>query len=213
MDLQTLWSQWSDRQLEYITNIIKNSDAKTICEIGVFGGSVARPVWQSIKNTNKELYLVDNYHFLPANARKSFFKFVKKSIGDSEKIHTILEDSHKYNWDQHDFIIFSHGDYDHMVFDFNRLLQSNVKYAIIDLTPTCIDRFELLLSSVITKESNLQLQYYIDGIFVLGREELKCTLPTKNKLFLHQQIKYAPKKSGGYIEAIKTIKSRLGIKE
>ena len=88
-----------------------------------------------------------------------------------------------------------------------------VKYAIIDLTPTCIDRFELLLSSVITKESNLQLQYYIDGIFVLGREELKCTLPTKNKLFLHQQIKYAPKKSGGYIEAIKTIKSRLGIKE
>ena len=49
----------------------------SVDEIGVFGGSVARPLWNSIKDTNKELYLVDNYHFLPKNAREPFFKFVK----------------------------------------------------------------------------------------------------------------------------------------
>ena len=213
MNLENLWTQWSNRQINYITDIIKNSDALSICEIGVFGGSVARPLWNSIKDTNKELYLVDNYHFLPKNAREPFFKFVKNSISNSERIHTILEDSHKYNWDQHEFIIFSHGSYEHMVPDFNRLLQSDVKYAVIDVTPTCIDRFELLLSSVVTQESNLRLQYYVDGVFILGRKELKCTLPTKNKLFFHQEIKCAPKQGGSYIKAIEEIKTKLGVKE
>jgi len=213
MDLENIWLQWSNRQLNYVIDIIKNSDAKSVCEIGSFVGSVARPLWNGIKDTNKKLYLVDNYHFLPENARKSFFKFVKKSIGDSEKIYTILEDSHKYNWDQHDFIIFSHGSYEHMIPDFNRLLQSNVKYAIIDITPTCFERFNLLLHSVVTKESNLKLQYYIDGIFVLGREKLNCTLPTKKELFFHEPIQYVEKESGSYIKAINNIKAKLGIKQ
>ena len=90
MNLENIWLQWSNRQLNYVIDIIKNSDAESICEIGSFVGSVARPLWNGIKDTNKKLYLVDNYHFLPEKARESFFKFVKKSIGNSEKIHTIL---------------------------------------------------------------------------------------------------------------------------
>ena len=58
-----------------------------------------------------------------------------------------------------------------------------------------------------------RLQYYIDGIFILGREELKCTLPTINKLFFHQEIKYAPKQGSSYIKAIGEIQRKLGIKQ
>ena len=83
MNLENIWLQWSNRQLNYVIDIIKNSDAESICEIGSFVGSVARPLWNGIKDTNKKLYLVDNYHFLPENARESFFKFVRFLIVSS----------------------------------------------------------------------------------------------------------------------------------
>ena len=214
MQLQTLWSEFSTKQLDYITNIIKNSDAKSICELGTFVGTSAKHIWDGIKDTDKKLYLVDNYLFLPKKYRWAFFNTIKNSIDkDTKNIIPILQSSHKYNWTQHDFVIFGHHDYDHMLPDFNILLQSDVKYAIIDINSKCFDRFNLLLHSVVTQESNLKLQYYIDGIFVLGREKLKCTLPTKNKLFFHRQIKCMPKGTGTYLQAIKNIQNMLGIKK
>ena len=49
MNLENIWLQWSNRQLNYVIDIIKNSDAESICEIGSFVGSVARPLWNGIK--------------------------------------------------------------------------------------------------------------------------------------------------------------------
>ena len=69
--LEKIWNQFSPKQLDYLVNIVKNSDAKTVCEIGTFTGSVARPLWKGIKGSGKELYLVDNYHFLPEKIRNN----------------------------------------------------------------------------------------------------------------------------------------------
>ena len=153
MQLQTLWAEFSTKQLDYITNIIKNSDAKSICELGTFDGTSAKHIWDGIKDTDKKLYLVDNYFFLPKKYRWHFFNTIKNSIDkDTKNIIPILQSSHKYDWTQH-------------------------------------------------------------VIFVLGREKLNCTLPTKNKLFFHQQIKCMPKGTGTYLQAIKDIQNMLGIKK
>ena len=48
MDLENIWLQWSNRQLNYVIDIIKNSDAESVCEIGSFVGSVASPLWNGI---------------------------------------------------------------------------------------------------------------------------------------------------------------------
>ena len=65
MQLQSLWSGFTEEQYKYITNIIKNSDAKSVCELGTFVGTTAKHIWDGIKNLDKKLYLVDNYFFLP----------------------------------------------------------------------------------------------------------------------------------------------------
>ena len=85
MKLYDMWEGFSTEQYSYITNIIKNSDAKTICELGTFVGSTAKQVWDSIKDTDKELYLVDNYAFLPERKRQKFFNAVKSSIDPKTK--------------------------------------------------------------------------------------------------------------------------------
>ena len=89
MKLDGLWDQFSKRQFDYLGNIIYRSNAKSICDIGSFAGSVARAVWKTIKVSDKELYLLDNYAFLPEALREPFFKAVKKTVGDSDRIHTV----------------------------------------------------------------------------------------------------------------------------
>ena len=80
MQLQSLWSGFTPQQYDYITNLIKNSDAKTVCELGTFVGTAAKNIWSEIKDTGKKLYLVDNYAFIPEDKREKFFKTVKDSI-------------------------------------------------------------------------------------------------------------------------------------
>ena len=142
MHLQDFWSGFTKEQYNYITNIVSNSDADTVCEIGTFVGTTAKHVWNKIKDTNKKLYLVDNYLFLDEAKRNKFFNLVKHSIDpNTQNIITVLQDSHTYDWTNHDFVIFGHHDSDHMLPDFERLLQSDVKYAIIgDGIPKCFER-------------------------------------------------------------------------
>ena len=84
MKLEGLWDQFTKRQFDYLGNIIYRSNAKSICDIGSFAGSVARAIWRAIKVSDKELYLLDNYAFLPEKERELFFKAVKKTVGNSD---------------------------------------------------------------------------------------------------------------------------------
>ena len=98
MKLYEMWEGFSKEQYSYITNLIKNSDAQTICELGTFVGSTAKQVWDEIKDTGKELYLVDNYAFLPEDKREKFFHSVKHTIDPKTKnIKCILQNGSLLN--------------------------------------------------------------------------------------------------------------------
>ena len=209
MQLQSIWSGFSEQQYNYMTDIISKSDAKSICELGTFVGTTAMHVWNSIKDLDKKLYLVDNYLFLPENRREKFFKTIKQSIDkDTDRIITVLEDSHTYDWTKHDFIIFGHHDADHMLPDLQKLIFSDVDYAIIgDVIPNCFQRTKATYELVEQMGLHgLRPQYYINGLIVLGRKNLECNLPTKEDFFFGKRIKYMPKAETSYQRAIDEVK-------
>lgn len=190
MILEKIWNQFSPKQLEYLVNIVENSDAKTVCEIGTFTGSVARPLWKSLQHTDKELYLVDNYHFLPENMRNSFFQFVKKSMGDSDRIHTILKNSHEYEWNKHDFIIFDHENLEHMVPDIETAIHSNVKYLAVYIDEMSINRTAMIFEAI--ADNQLIPQYYLNGLFICGKKKLKCDFDMSEAQIFGNTVKYLP---------------------
>ena len=209
MQLQSIWSGFSKEQYEYMTDIIHNSDAKSVCELGTFIGTTAKQVWDKIEGSGKILYLVDNYAFLPENKREKFFNVVKRSIEPNTRaIITVLESSHTYDWTQHDFIIFGHHDADHMLPDLEKLIWSNVNYAIIgDGIPNCFQRTKATYELVAQMSGKgLHPQYYLNGLIVLGRKKLECTLPTTEDYFFGHKIKYMPKVAPNYKKAIDEVK-------
>lgn len=209
MQLQKLWSGYSEDQYGYITNLIKNSDAESICEIGTFVGTTAQKIWKQIKGSNKKLYMVDNYMFLPENKREKFFKAIKHSIDpDAKDLIAVLQDSHTYNWQQHDFVLFGHHDAEHMLPDLQKLIFSNVNYAIIgDGIPSCFERTKATYELVSQHSGKgLYPQYYLNGLIVLGRKTLKCTLPTYEDYFFGHKIKVMPKPKTNYKRAIDEVK-------
>jgi len=206
MDIENIWQQFTKRQFEYLSDIVSHSNAKTVCEIGVFCGSVARAIWKGMENSDKELYLIDNYSFLPEKFRKPFFKMIKKTISSNDRIHTLLEDSHKYDWTKHDFIIFSHADYDHMKNDFDKLLTVNVKTVALDIPFGCFKRTTTILEAL--KDKKLRPQYYIDGMLICG-QMTHCSLPTEEGTLLGNPIRYVKKKKGSYQTAIDKIVGNL----
>lgn len=205
MQLQKIWSGFSQEQYEYITNIVSKSDAKSICEIGTFVGTTAQKLWEVIKDSDKKLYLVDNYKFLPENKREKFFQAVKRSIdSNTDKIITVLQDSHTYNWQQHDFVIFGHHDANHMLPDLQKLMESEVHYAIIgDGIPNCFHRtkaiFELLANLT---GKGWHPQYYLNGLIVLGKKPLSCSLPTEHDYLFGHRIRHMPKANNNYTKAL-----------
>lgn len=209
MELQKIWSGFSDEQYRYIADIIANSDAKTICELGTFVGTTAKKIWERIKHTDKELFLVDNYMFLPEEKRQKFFNMVSYSIDpNTSKIKTVLESSHSYDWDQHDFVIFGHHDADHMLPDLKKLMHSNVSYAIIgDGVPGCFRRTKAIFE-FLASETNygFTLQYYINGLIVIGRKELSCSLPTIEGSLFSQNVRYTQPTKTTYSKAIDELK-------
>lgn len=209
MHLQDIWTGFSDQQYKYITNIIQNSDAKSVCEIGTFVGTTAKHIWGSIKGSEKKLYLVDNYMFLPEDKRQKFFSAVKHSIDPETKdIVTILEDSHSYKWTKHDFVFFGHHDADHMLPDLKKLINSDVQYAIIgDGVPGCFQRtkavFEFLADRL---DYGFEAQYYLNGLIVIGRKKLECTLPTEEGTLFAHTIESMPKEKTKYEKATDELK-------
>ena len=55
MQLQRIWSGFSEEQYEYITDIVANSDAKSVCEIGTFVGTTAQKIWENKRFGQKTL--------------------------------------------------------------------------------------------------------------------------------------------------------------
>lgn len=209
MKLYDMWEGFSAEQYSYITNIIKNSDAKTICELGTFVGSTAKRVWDEIKDTDKELYLVDNYAFLPKDKRQKFFNSVKTAIDpDTQNIKCVLENSHLYNWTQHDFILFGHHDADHMLPDMEKLLFSKVNYVLLgDGTPRCFQRTKATYELIAQMSGQgLKPLYYLQGLIVLGRKNLNCDLPTTEDYFFGHKIRFMPKPKGRYLKALDELK-------
>ena len=209
MQLQSLWSGFTPQQYDYITNIIKNSDAKTVCELGTFVGTAAQHIWNAIKDTDKKLYLVDNYEFIPEDKREKFFNTVKESIDkETDNIVTILQSSHDYDWTKHNFIFFGHHNAAHMLPDLQTLIFSDVDYAIIgDGIPGCFQRTKATFEYISQMTGKgLYPQYYLNGLIVLGRKELECTLPTEQDYFFGQKIKYMPKAPGSYLKAVDELK-------
>lgn len=209
MQLQSLWSGYSAQQYDYMTDIIHNSDAKSVCELGTFIGTTAKHIWDKIEGSGKKLYLVDNYMFLPEDKREKFFNVVKRSIEPNTKaIITVLESSHTYDWTQHNFVVFGHHDADHMLPDLEKLIWSDVDYAIIgDGIPNCFQRTKATYELVARMSGKgLHPQYYLNGLIVLGRKKLQCTLPTTEDYFFGHKIKYMPKVAPSYKKAIDEVK-------
>ena len=208
MKIEALWNQFSRRQSKYLGNIVANSDAKTVCDIGAFAGSVSRCLWEHIKDTDKELYMIDNYLFLPQKWRQPFFNTVKKTVGNSERIHTVLENSHTYDWCQHDFVVFSHESFAHYNPDLKKLYTSNVDTVVIDLPLNCFERTKSMLEHVQT--GKLTPRYYIDGTIVCGKDTV-CTLPTESGELFGHPIQYAKKAKGSYANAIDHILDNFNV--
>jgi hypothetical protein len=209
MQLQDIWGGFNSDQYRYIVDIIKHSDAKSICEIGTFVGTTAKHVWEGIRETGKTLYLVDNYKFIPKDKREKFFKTVKHSIDNStQDIITVLEDSHEYNWTQHNFVIFGHHDGDHMIPDFERLIDSDVDYALIgDGMPRCFQRTKTIFEFLSSRSNNgYKVKYYLDGLMVVGKKDLECTLPTTDAVLFGDNVKVMPKTEGNYLKALNELK-------
>jgi hypothetical protein len=205
MHLQDTWTGFSTDQYKYITNIIENSDAKSVCELGTFVGTTAKHIWESIKDSGKKLYLVDNYMFLPEDRRQKFFSAVKHSIDPTTKdIIPVLESSHTYDWTQHDFVFFGHHDADHMLPDLEKLMNSDVQYAIIgDGMPGCFRRTKAVFEFLSARSNyGFEAQYYLNGLIVIGRKKLECILPTTPDSLFGHSIKYIPKTKSNYEKAI-----------
>jgi len=209
MSLQDLWSGFSDQQYEYITHLIAESDARSVCELGTFVGTTAKKVWDKIKYSNKKMYLVDNYFFLPENRREKFFQAVKNTIDpETKNLITVLQDSHQYNWQQHDFVIFGHHDAEHMIPDLEKLIRSDVTYAIIgDGVPNCFQRTKATYELIADLSGNdWKPQYYLNGLIVLGRKDLVCKLPTQKNTLFGKPIKYMPRVNTTYRRAIEDLR-------
>ena len=124
-----------------------------------------------------------------------FFNIVKDSIDkDTDNIVTILQSSHDYDWTKHNFIFFGHHNAAHMLPDLQTLIFSDVDYAIIgDGIPGCFQRTKATFEYISQMTGKgLYPQYYLNGLIVLGRKELECTLPTEQDYFFGQKIKYMP---------------------
>ena len=209
MKLYEMWEGFSKEQYSYITNLIKNSDAQTICELGTFVGSTAKQVWDEIKDTGKELYLVDNYAFLPEDKREKFFHSVKHTIDPKTKnIKCILQNSHTYDWTKHNFIIFGHHDADHMLPDLNKLIYSYFDYVLLgDGTPRCFQRTKATYELISSMSGHgLRPLYYLQGLILLGRKNIKCDLPITKDYFFGHEIGYMPKPKGRYLKALDELK-------
>ena len=205
--IQDYYDGASKLQLDYLTNLIKNSDAESICELGTFVGTTAKHIWQGIKDTGKKMYLVDNYLFLPEQKREQFFNFIIKSIDpDTKNIIPVLQSTHEYDWTQHDFILFGHHDADHFWPDYHTLINSNVKYAFIgDGYEKDFNRYKGLQELVANKKCKLRPIYHLHGIYVFGQNDIHCDLPTKDGIIFDNKVKYIPKISGKYIDKISNI--------
>jgi len=209
MNIQDIWEGFSAEQCSYLADIIKHSDAKSVCELGTFVGSTAKKIWGGIKDLDKELYLVDNYSFLPGDKREKFFNLIKHSIDPTTKnIKCILEDSHTYEWTKHNFVIFGHHDYDHMIPDLQKLFDSKVDYVVLgDGTPRCFLRTKAtyeLISNL--SGGGLVPRFYLQGLIVLSRKNIMCSLPTEQDFFFGHKINFMPKPKGRYLKALNEIK-------
>ena len=104
--------------------------------------------------------------------------------------------------------MFGHHDADHMLPDLDKLIWSNVDYAIIgDGIPNCFQRTKATYELVAQMSGEgLHPQYYLNGLIVLGRKKLKCTLPTTEDYFFGHKIKYMPKVAPSYKKAIDEVK-------
>ena len=103
--------------------------------------------------------------------------------------------------------------YNYQYKDLKKLINSAVQYAIIgDGVPGCFQRtkavFEFLADRL---DYGFEAQYYLNGLIVIGRKNLKCTLPTDQHTLFAHSIKSMPKEKtkqaildGGYDLAVAT---------
>lgn len=194
--------------MDYMTNIMAMSDAKSVCYIGPFLGGTADVIWKKIKPLGKELYLVDNYLFIPESKREHFFSKVKDQIDpDSERIHTVLASSHDYDWTKHDFVFLGHHDIDHMRPDLDRLVNSDVKYAVVEIVPRCFQRLKAITELLTHLPArDLRPLYYLNGLVILGRQPLHCDLDTTQDTLFGHDVSYMPRTKGSYLRTIDELK-------
>ena len=95
-----------------------------------------------------------------------------------------------------------------MIPDLHTLSFSDVDYAIIgDGIPGCFQRTKAVHEFVANLSGHgLRPQYYLNGLIVVGRKQLECTLPTKEDFFFGHKIKYMPKVKGKYLKALDELK-------
>jgi len=194
-NIQNMWKEHDKIVYEYMRNIIKNSHAESFCELGTFVGTTAKEVWDSIKDTSKKLYLVDNYFFLPEHRRKIFFDHIIKNIDPTTKnIIPILASSHDYNWQQHDFILFGHHSIEHFEKDFQTLMNSTVKYFFIKSSENNFHYTKRIYELINNKQSKYVPKYFLRGRYIFGHKDIPCDcdLPTKKAELFGHEIKYIP---------------------
>lgn len=195
-----IWKQFTNQQDEYLGNIIKLSPAKSVCEVGSFIGSVSRTIWRNIKHTDKTLTMVDNLHFLPERLQDKFFAFIKKTVSSDPRVQTVLSDSKNYDFTQHEFVVHSHENIQHMKQDWEKIVKC--KWGVLEISTNCFERTSFVLDAI--RRDEITPRYYINGVLVFG-DPTPCDLPVQKGELLGRPVMFAPKREGTYTDAVKRI--------
>jgi hypothetical protein len=95
-----------------------------------------------------------------------------------------------------------------MIPDFERLIDSDVDYALIgDGMPRCFQRTKTIFEFLSSRSNNsYKVKYYLDGLMIVGKKDLECTLPTTDAVLFGDNVKVMPKTEGNYLKALNELK-------
>ena len=191
--------QWSERQIEYLATIMKeNSVIRSTIEIGAGSGGVAEQIWKHIHHTGKVFHAIDTYYFIPRPHREKFAKQIRDMMPHkNDNFQLRVEDSQDGKWKTFDMMISSHEDGDHFEQDWSLFEQApgDLHTVVLDINPHCGQRFSRTTDILLTPPHGFDNMIYIDGMVVMSKHLLECSLPLSPGTMLGRKFLYAPKRA------------------
>lgn len=191
--------QWSERQTEYLATIMKeNIVIRSTIEIGAGSGGVAEQIWKHIHHTGKVFHAIDAYYFIPRPHREKFAKQIRDMMPHkNDNFQLRVEDSQLGKWKTYDMMISSHEDGDHFEQDWSSFEQApgDLHTVVLDINPHCGQRFSRMTDILLTPPHGFDNMIYIDGMVVMSKHLLECSLPLLPGTMHGRKFLYAPKRA------------------